>query len=164
MAERGKVCVKLICGEMLEYLLFSIHIDETSKGDPCLPSTDIMEIQNELEEAKNTLAQMQALHMEMKEKAKSDHVHDACKVTAGSREPQTKSFKAKSCKAQAKFCKTKSHIDGRRSVTAPQISPLHTSTPITTSPKVKWNMRYNLYLLRIKHSCQTHIILGLGQG
>ena len=59
-----------------------------------LPPTDVLEIQSELEKARDTLAQVQALHMEVGEKARAYH-YDRKVVTASKRHSQQKSSKTK---------------------------------------------------------------------
>lgn len=49
-------------------LFFRCHADGSKEGILCLPRSDVLEIWNELEQARDTLAQIQALHMEVTEK------------------------------------------------------------------------------------------------
>ncbi|CAI8046777.1 von Willebrand factor A domain-containing protein 3B [Geodia barretti] len=102
--------------------------DETNK------ETLSMGIESELEEAKNILAQIQALHMEVEERAKNNC--ESCVVTnVPENNPQPK----KSSKTQPKMPKTKSTIEQRAiaKTVQPHHTPIKNSTSVTISSKTK---------------------------
>ena len=93
-----------------------------------------MGIESELEEAKNILAQIQALHMEVEERAKNNC--ESCVVTnVPENNPQPK----KSSKTQPKMPKTKSTIEQRAiaKTVQPHHTPIKNSTSVTISSKTK---------------------------
>ena len=77
----------------------------------CLPRPDVLELWNELEQARDTLAQIQALHMEVTEKrrifqTRTTESHSKMQTVSSNMSSQRKKVVCKAAKTNTLCCKT----------------------------------------------------------